>query len=378
MAQPPKHAALPPRIYISPEPKQLVDAVARGSTTHLDAHGNLLQRTFRFLLGVAAGSPVGDVAAAALRFIGFRLDNGGEAVLDLEASAVADVASREERVRLAAAQLQQQEAAAVHLVEATKAQAAAQLHQLQQQVEATKDQAAAQLDQLRQQEAAARDQLQQQVAAARDQLQQQVAAARANAAADREAQVAAARADAAAARETLAKEREQILGAEARHREDANLITELRQKLRTAERKAGRRGDSTSSLFDRLSLDTQHALAPLFTVVLPEHEHLHAILMDQAKCRRNPSKTCHWSKPTLDWCAGVFLCKPAAYGAMANMDVVILPSEDTVKRHLALVQATSGHSVPLYEALKKATRNLPAHMRDVALISQRWLQLCLH
>lgn len=150
--------------------------------------------------------------------------------------------------------------------------------------------------------------------------------------------------------------------------EDVQLITQLREKLRAVERKAGRHADSASALFDRLSLDTQHALAPLFNAVLPEHEHLHAILKDQAKCRRNPSKTCHWSKPTLDWCAGVFLCKPAAYGAMANMDVVILPSEDTVKRHLALVQATSGHSVPLYEALKKATRNLPAHMRDVALI----------
>jgi hypothetical protein len=314
-------APLNPRVYISPEPKRLLDAVGAGVGPVAGPDGNMVWRTFRFLLGVlpASMAPVGDVGAAALRFIGFRMQ-GNEAVLDPNNGIAQRVAS----VAIAEEELQVQRAAL--------AQTASGLQEL---------------------------------AAA------QIAAANARAAAAQAAAsqaVAASQADADAARRQLQAQSEQIRGVAGQHAASVELITELRKKLANAEAKAERRAGATTTMWDRLSLGQQHALAPLFSAVLPEHMHLLAVLQDQAKCKEGKARWCHWSKATLDWCGAVYLCKPAAYGAMGSCDVMILPSEDTVKRHLSLVQATSGHSVALYESLEKAARGLRGSMREVVLI----------
>ena len=69
-----------PHVYINIEEKLLVEAVGR-SGMPLSVNGTTVFTTFRSMLQVLERSPVGNVGAAALRWIGFQRD-GTQAVLN--------------------------------------------------------------------------------------------------------------------------------------------------------------------------------------------------------------------------------------------------------------------------------------------------------
>ena len=110
----------------------------------------------------------------------------------------------------------------------------------------------------------------------------------------------------------------------------------------------------TPSAPDHPTADTQRHLLPL--------------LRDQAKCRVNTSGSCRWSAEVMDMCVSVALSSRSAYESLRASLVMALPHIDTVLRHAAVTKSTSGHSAELYESVRVAAAALPEPQREVALI----------
>ena len=141
----------------------------------------------------------------------------------------------------------------------------------------------------------------------------------------------------------------------------------MRRSVEAAEAKAARRDANVAELTPSADLAK---LEVLFCVVPPPSQgFLHALLEDQAACRRSRRGFPRlWCKPVLAWCASVWLVKPGAYEQMAAGRVLSLPSVWAVKRHAKLTQSASGHSRELLERVKQlATRLETAKQREVSL-----------
>ena len=88
--------------------RTLVDRVHAGGMWVAGAGGALAHRTYRSMLGLNERAPIGDVCAAALGAVGFRLDASDNAVLDMESGIgqqLVHLSQRTDEQRVQAAQL---------------------------------------------------------------------------------------------------------------------------------------------------------------------------------------------------------------------------------------------------------------------------------